>query len=167
MYGRVIKDWKLGSYTILYEDNTERVEWLQPFSEKVDGFTVKYVQPEYFATRISAGKKRGMVEVCVYGEEIGHIAHIHAYSGKRSTQNPHEGTCIKLLANEYFLHASHTDVLTKWEIKAVIDWLKSTNEDGETNWLMCINEWNSKNPDKKVDIPDKMPDYDYKTIKKI
>ena len=69
--------------------------------------------------------------------------------------------------NKYFDHKDNAETLTKDELAAMIECLKSKPEEGlsgNTYWQYLIYLWNGNNWNWKIDIDTPMPDYNYKTI---
>lgn len=98
------------------------------------------------------------------GEDEGqHLIHFHLFHKDDNRKN----TAIMLDKPFYFLHGKYKYILNAKEKKQFIDWVKSTNVNGEvtpdekgelpkTNWENLRNCWNAIS-ESKINCP--MPDY--------
>lgn len=117
------------------------------------GFTVNKEDIIQLISNLEVRRQIGnikMLTIYVYNNE-GNIPHFHIKKvGKQDC-------CIKILTNEYFIHPKHSTTLSRNELKLLIDFLNS-KENNETYWSLIIKEWN-KQSNIKVNINTKIPNY--------
>ena len=100
----------------------------------------------------------GNFQISVFGGER-NIPHFHFFN----TQTKEKG-CIKILTCEYFKHGKYTAELNSGERKDLQNFLSKSTDDeiykeGTTNFKVICHEWNKNNPENKIDINTKQPDY--------
>ena len=95
-------------------------------------------------------------------------AHFHVYRSETDLEQWKNGACLLFKDNKYFDHADNSEALTRDELFAIVECLKSkpskNKYPGDTNWEVILGLWNMNNPDWEIDIDTPIPDYDYKTI---
>ncbi|MBD5322144.1 MAG: hypothetical protein HDS01_05165 [Bacteroides sp.] len=97
--------------------------------------------------------------IYIWMNDGGNIPHFHISDSANYPQNSTVEIAVKILTPEYFPHGGkYTDKLNSREIKALIDFLKKS-EDGESNWQYLIKTWNRNNSGAKIPPKTPMPDY--------
>lgn len=110
-------------------------------------------------------KKEPLGVIAVGGKEGNNIPHFHVFNSRSDADKWFGGACIMIKENRYFNHKNHEGILTKDQISAMVGCLNKVGKTGLTNWQTLIDAWNRENDD-DIPINLKMPDYDYKTIKR-
>lgn len=115
---------------------------------------------------IKVGKK-GILIVAIGADENRGEAHFHIFRNKNDWKTWKNGACLLFKENKYFDRAGNRETLTRDELEALVECLKSKPKQGllgDTYWQNLIFLWNANNPDFEMDINTPMPDYNYDTI---
>lgn len=96
------------------------------------------------------------------------VPHFHVFRDDQDLRRWDHAACIMYKENRYFDHNDRSnETLNKHEITALKMKLKQKREDTPslTYWDWIVRLWNDSNPNYKLPIDLKMPDYNYDTIK--
>lgn len=117
---------------------------------------------------IQVNKKGGnKLIIAVGGRENRGEAHFHVFRSIEDLKAWKNGACFLFKENKYFDHKDNAETLSRDELSAMIQCLKSKPEKdlpGNTYWEYLIYLWNGGNYDWRISINMPMPNYDYKTI---
>lgn len=106
------------------------------------------------------GTTKDDYEIVIFTNDGGKIPHFHYRDANTRGRKFH--TCIRLDSAQYFHHGGKRDILNVKQRKELVDFLLSNAEEedeGYTNWMLLLREWNRNNSDVKIDRNSKMPNY--------
>jgi hypothetical protein len=107
--------------------------------------------------------------IIAMGDDERDIHHFHVFRNENDKKIWSNGACLFLDDNAYYDHGRNKETLTEDELKAVIYRLEEPSSVPKfqgSNWEYLVSLWNANNPRYPVDPDLKMPDYDYKTIRR-
>lgn len=98
--------------------------------------------------------------VFIWSRDPGFIPHFHIGDSETYPKCTKFQTCLKIESPEYFPHGGkYTDRLNSNQLEQLIEFLKTEDEEGESNWKFLLRTWNRNSSKMKVEINQEIPDY--------
>ena len=142
------------------------------FEDESDSPDEKWEYTTEMAGRISGrvkvrGKSKDEGLIIAMGADERDIEHFHVFRKDADKKAWKNSACLMLKDNSYYDHSDHKETLTKDELDAVIEKLKSLHPDlGITQWKYLVTLWNDNNERYRIEPNTPMPGYDFKTIRR-
>lgn len=139
-----------------------------PFTESTNllDYSYYYEMAGRIPDDLKVGKNDILIVAMGANENRGE-AHFHVYRNKKDLKAWKNGACLLFKDNKYFDHGNNRETLTKDELNALMECLKSKPAEGlpgRTYWEYLIYLWNSNNYNFKIAPNIPIQNYDYNTI---